>query len=189
MTLAPVSAHAGLDPISVAPSGLEPVSVAAAGRDGPWLVDGAASDATIRHLGAGHSRLSVGASDIQVLQRTEPTPAGDTASSRREVLIGGWRVVVDLEPAARADLRARARRTRAASAGSGPTDVRAMIPGVVVAVLVTAGDRVSAGQKLVIIEAMKMQNEVLAPRDGVIDRVSVNPGARIELADLLMVIS
>lgn len=180
MTLAPVSAHAGLEAVSVA---------AAIDRNGASLVDGVPSAVTIRHRGPGHSRLSVGASDIPVFQRTEPIPAGDTVHARREILIGGWRVVVDLEPAARADLRARARRTRAAGTGSGLTDVRAMIPGVVVAVLVAAGDRVIAGQKLVIIEAMKMQNEVLAPRDGVVDRVSVNPGARIELADPLMVIS
>ncbi|TAL11046.1 MAG: acetyl-CoA carboxylase biotin carboxyl carrier protein subunit [Chloroflexota bacterium] len=179
VTLAPPSVHAGLEPITVAPDG----------TDGRWLVDDTVSSVSLEHSGPGHSRLTIGDQVVQVLQRTEFAGRGAVVSVRREVLIGGWRVVVEVEPAARADLRARARRSRVDGAASGPTEVRAMIPGVVVAVPVAAGDRVIAGQKLAIIEAMKMQNEVLAPRDGVIERVSVHPGARIELGDPLMVIN
>ncbi len=108
---------------------------------------------------------------------------------RREVVIGGWRVLVDVEPAARAVLRERATRGRADMARSGPTEVRAIIPGVVISVSVTAGDTVAAGQQLLVIEAMKMHNELRTPRDGTIERVAVGPGKTIEMGDLLLVIA
>ena len=63
-----------------------------------------------------------------------------------------------------------------------------MIPGVVLAVPVAAGDTVTSGQTVVVVEAMKMQNELQAPRDGTIERVVAEPGAKIEVGDLLLVI-
>ena len=47
----------------------------------------------------------------------------------------------------------------------------------------------AAGQQLLVVEAMKMQNELRAPRDGTIDRVGVSVGVTIEIGDLLVVIS
>ena len=73
--------------------------------------------------------------------------------------------------------------------GQRPLDVRAMIPGRVAAVAVVAGDAVTAGQTLVVVEAMKMQNELRAPRDGVVERVSVGVGETIDLGDLLVVLA
>jgi 3-methylcrotonyl-CoA carboxylase alpha subunit len=54
------------------------------------------------------------------------------------------------------------------------------MPGVVVAVAVRAGDVVAAGQPLVVLEAMKMQNPVRAPRGGRVARVLVAAGAQVE---------
>ena len=110
-------------------------------------------------------------------------------SSRREVIVDGWRVELEVEPAVRAALRERARRGHEDVAHSGPTEVHAIIPGVVVSVSVTAGDAVTAGQQLLVVEAMKMQNELRAPRDGTIDRVAVGAGRTIEVGDLLLVMS
>jgi biotin carboxyl carrier protein len=110
-------------------------------------------------------------------------------TTRREVVVGGWRFEVEIEPAARAALRERATRGREAAGRSGPTEVRAIIPGVVVTVSVASGDAVTAGQQLLVIEAMKMQNELRAPRDGTIERVAVGAGAKIEVGDLLLVIA
>jgi biotin carboxyl carrier protein len=73
--------------------------------------------------------------------------------------------------------------------GSGPFEVRAMIPGRVAGVAVTVGDLVTAGQTLVVVEAMKMQNELRAPRDGTVERVSVGVGETIDLGDLLVVLT
>jgi biotin carboxyl carrier protein len=58
----------------------------------------------------------------------------------------------------------------------------------VVSVSVVAGDAVLAGQKLLVVEAMKMQNELRAPRDGVISRVAVGAGQTIDVGDLMLVI-
>jgi biotin carboxyl carrier protein len=53
---------------------------------------------------------------------------------------------------------------------------------------VTAGDAVEAGQALLVVEAMKMQNELRAPHGGVVERVAVGEGATIEHGDLLVVL-
>ena len=109
--------------------------------------------------------------------------------ARREVVVDGWRVELEVEPAARAALRERARRGREELGESGPTEVRAIIPGVVVSVSVAAGDAVSAGQQLLVVEAMKMQNELRAPRDGTVERLAVAAGRTIEVGDLLLVLA
>ena len=113
--------------------------------------------------------------------------AGD-AVGRREVVVDGWRVVVESEPEARAALRERARRGRSERVAGGPVHVRAIIPGRIVALNVAPGDDVTAGQQLLVLEAMKMQNELRAPRDGTIDRVAVGVGVNVEVGDLLLVI-
>ena len=64
--------------------------------------------------------------------------------------------------------------------GAARCEVKAIIPGKVAAVLVAAGDSVTAGERLLVIEAMKMQNELRAPRDGTIARVNVAPGENID---------
>ncbi len=73
-------------------------------------------------------------------------------------------------------------RARAARSGAGASgnDVRAPMPGRIVAVHVKEGDEVEAGAPLVVVEAMKMENEIRAPRSGRIARVAVTPGASVE---------
>ncbi len=55
-------------------------------------------------------------------------------------------------------------------------------------VSVVAGDAIVAGQQLLVVEAMKMQNELRAPRDGTVVRVGVGAGQTIEVGDLMLVI-
>jgi len=104
-------------------------------------------------------------------------------------VVDGWRVEVEVEPERRTALRERARRGRAEAARGGPTEVHAIIPGVVVAVSVDVGDAVVTGQQLLVVEAMKMQNELRAPRAGTIDRVAAGEGQTIERGDLLVVLA
>jgi biotin carboxyl carrier protein len=106
-----------------------------------------------------------------------------------EVLVDAWRFEFEVEDAGRADLRARASRDRAARVGAGePLEIRAIIPGRIASVEVVAGDAVEAGQTLLAVEAMKMQNELRAPRSGTVTRVAVAAGATVELGDLLIVL-
>lgn len=62
---------------------------------------------------------------------------------------------------------------------SGDGRVKAPIPGLISRVLVDAGEAVEAGQPLLILEAMKMENEIRAPFDGVLHAVSVAPGQTV----------
>ncbi len=64
--------------------------------------------------------------------------------------------------------------------------VKALMPGRVVRVLVSKGDTVQRGAGLLILEAMKMENEIQAPIDGVVDEIFVTPGDTVESgADLV----
>jgi biotin carboxyl carrier protein len=103
-----------------------------------------------------------------------------------EVVVDGWRFELVVEDADRADLRDRATSVRTATARDEPLDIRAIIPGRVASVAVVAGDEVTAGSRLLAIEAMKMENDVRAPRDGVVERVAVGVGETVDLGDLLV---
>ena len=107
---------------------------------------------------------------------------------RVEVVVDGWRFELEVEDAVRAALRRRATRTVDTADASGPAEIRAIIPGRVAAVRVTAGDAVEAGRTLLVVEAMKMQNELRAPRAGTVERVAVGEGETIESGDLLVVL-
>ena len=85
------------------------------------------------------------------------------------------------------------RRRRAAAAtgkkeASGRREVRAMMPGKVVDVLVSAGARVEANQGLLIVEAMKMENEIRSPVAGEIKSVQVTTGQTVKTGDLLIIV-
>jgi biotin carboxyl carrier protein len=105
-----------------------------------------------------------------------------------EVIVAGWRFDFELEDADLADLRERATAGREAAIHDGLTEVRAIIPGRVVSVAVMPGDAVEAGQRLLAVEAMKMENELRAPRAGTVERVAVAVGQTVELGDALVVI-
>lgn len=69
---------------------------------------------------------------------------------------------------------------------AGPIDVHASLPGLVVAISAGEGDEVAEGDPLVTIEAMKMQNEVRAPRAGTVAAVAVATGQPVATGTLLM---
>jgi pyruvate carboxylase subunit B len=64
-------------------------------------------------------------------------------------------------------------------------EILSPMPGLVVAVLVEEGQVVQTGEGMLILEAMKMENEIRAPRNGVVERVNVFPGQRVSKDDLL----
>ena len=69
---------------------------------------------------------------------------------------------------------------------SGDGRVKAPIPGQIVRVFVAPGQGVEPGQPLLVIEAMKMENEILAPRAGTVAAVNVAPGRGVALGELLL---
>ncbi len=67
-----------------------------------------------------------------------------------------------------------------------PCHVGANMPGMVVTVAVQPGDRVAKGQKLLTLEAMKMQTNISAERNAKVDQLLVKPGTQVETGDLLI---
>jgi biotin carboxyl carrier protein len=74
------------------------------------------------------------------------------------------------------------------AAGAGPQRVVAPMPGKVVRVLVRPGDAIRARQPLVVVEAMKMENELRAGRDGTIAEIHAKEGASVDAGALLIII-
>jgi pyruvate carboxylase subunit B len=114
----------------------------------------------------------------------------DTEGRRSvEVVVNGWRFELVVEDEERAALRDRATRDRGATVKAGDAlEIRAIIPGRVASVAVTVGDTVETGQTLLAVEAMKMQNELRAPRGGTVLRVPAATGATVEVGDVLVVL-
>jgi biotin carboxyl carrier protein len=171
------------------------------------VVDGAAIAVSLVTLGPARAALrtdagrpgatarddgaAVGLGDVpatRVLLEPVETVTDGRGAVRREIVVDGWRIELEIESERRAALRDRARRGREEAGHGGPTEVHAIIPGRIVSVSVASGDAVVASQQLLVVEAMKMQNELRAPRDGVISRVAVAPGETIEIGDLLLVL-
>ena len=100
-----------------------------------------------------------------------------------ELSIGGFRFPLEA-------LDERSRVIRELSGGSakakGPAHLTAPMPGLIVRVTVKEGDQVRAGQGLVVMEAMKMENELRATSDGVVKRVAASPGTAVEKGALIL---
>lgn len=71
---------------------------------------------------------------------------------------------------------------------AGPMELRAQMPGKVVKLLVQPGSNVEAGESLIVVEAMKMQNEMKSPKDGVVRKIYVTEGATVSAGDRLMTV-
>jgi biotin carboxyl carrier protein len=108
---------------------------------------------------------------------------------RLEVVVGGWLFEAIVESAARAELRDRAMRDAAAHHRAADLTLRAQIPGRVVRLWVNNGDVVEAGQRLLAVEAMKMENEIRAPHAGTVGLLKVAVGTLVERHDDLLTIT
>jgi propionyl-CoA carboxylase alpha chain len=172
-----------------------PVRVSLAAEHGPApamtvepdqaVVDGETIPVRLRWIATDRARLEP--EGVVVLFLGPPETGGAAPGiTRREVFVEGWRIVVEIEPAARAMLRERASRADDAMARGVASQLHAMIPGRVLSIGVAVGDPVVAGQPVMIIEAMKMQNELRVPRAGVVSRIVVAPGGTVEVGDLLI---
>jgi biotin carboxyl carrier protein len=114
---------------------------------------------------------------------------GDQAGGELAVYVNGRAVPVSIHGLTGTRTQRRpARPDRTGEARSGPGNVAAPMPGRIVKVLVNEGDAVTARQGVVVVEAMKMENEVRAPRAGTVKAVRVVQGALVEARTVLIVI-
>jgi biotin carboxyl carrier protein len=126
-----------------------------------------------RPIGAARRSLIVDGRQVEVAVK----PAGD---GRYAVSGGGALHFLEIEdPLTHLARRGRRQEARA------ERRVAAYMPGRVVAVMVAEGDAVAAGQGLVVLEAMKMQNEIQAERAGTVKSLFVRPGQAVETGDPL----
>jgi biotin carboxyl carrier protein len=72
-----------------------------------------------------------------------------------------------------------------ASAGAGSVKVSSPMPGKILSVKKNVGDSVSKGDTILVLEAMKMENDIVAPEDGTIASIDVNEGASVEAGAVL----
>ena len=74
---------------------------------------------------------------------------------------------------------------KASSGSAGSVTVNSPMPGKILSVKASEGQSVSKGDVLMVLEAMKMENEIVAPSDGTVASINVNEGASVEAGDLL----
>ncbi len=84
----------------------------------------------------------------------------------------------------------RSLRTRRSAAGTeaGPQKLTAPMPGKIVRIAVSQGDEVKAGQPIIVMEAMKMQNEMKSPKDGKVQKILTAEGSTVNAGDTLAII-
>ena len=95
-----------------------------------------------------------------------------------EVTVGGKKFSVEANQSSNPSPRKRKVVPRSSSSGSGA--VSSAIPGKIVSILVSIGDKVKVSDVLLVLEAMKMQNEIKSSIDGTVERIDCSPGEMIE---------
>jgi biotin carboxyl carrier protein len=141
-------------------------------------VDGRARPVNVARIDAHTLSLLIGSASHEVTIVPDPASRLLTvrvANTPLVVVFNGWR-----RPA---------RKEEGGSAASGPQRVVAPMPGKIVRVLVKPGDRVRARQALVVIEAMKMENELRAARDGTVAEVQAREAMSVDAGTQLVVIA
>ena len=152
------------------------VEITGAGRDLRCVIDGRLFNANAAELSPGIYSILAGGESLEA--RVE------AAGAELRVLVGGreFRAAVH-------DPRQWRRNRGAALEAEGRQQVVAPMPGKIVRLLVGAGERVEARQGLLVVEAMKMQNEIRSPKSGTVERLLVKEGQTVNAGEALAVIA
>jgi glutaconyl-CoA/methylmalonyl-CoA decarboxylase subunit gamma len=142
-----------------------------------FTLDGEAAEANCAEVALGIYSIIIDGRSYEVFISSPLGPAAGGPSGHEGTYVPtvrgrSYRVQV-LDPR-------RWRRADSLGAGDGPQEVLAPMPGKIVKVLVAEGQQVGAGDGLLVIEAMKMQNEIRASRSGRVDKIYVSEGAGVE---------
>jgi biotin carboxyl carrier protein len=107
----------------------------------------------------------------------------DLSSTELQVIVDEERFTADVR-----DPRSLKARRAKAGASEGPKKITAPMPGKVVRIISPEGTAVEAGQGVIVIEAMKMQNELKSPKKGVVKKIMAAEGATVNAGDALAVV-
>ena len=166
-----------------------------------WMVtvDGRALRATVAEIGGRWSWLIEGPAEAGLYVTPGPNEESGFSRTWRSYEVSfeaaadgrvGVRVDGESIPLSIVDPRGRGKRggRDATADASGPRAIVAPMPGRIVKVLVERGQTVAARQGVVVVEAMKMENELRAPRPGIVSEVHVSEGMSVEAQATLVVI-
>lgn len=112
---------------------------------------------------------------------------GKSFEVMQEVTTAGSNIVIGNQrfAAVARDPRSLQSRQTTDAGSQGPRKITAPMPGKVVRIMVAVGAEVEAGQAVIVIEAMKMQNELKSPRKGILKKLNVAEGAAVEAGQAL----
>jgi biotin carboxyl carrier protein len=145
-------------------------------EDGGWLcrLDGRGIevDAVLARPGVLSLRIGIKAYEVKC----------ERVGGETHLWVGSARFAAEVR-----DPRSLRGRTRTAD-DHGPKKLTAPMPGKIVRVLVNEGAAVEAGAGVLVVEAMKMQNEIKSPKKGTIQKILVGPGAAVNAGDVLAIV-
>ena len=148
-------------------------------KNGSVTVNGEAYDVTSAAIGPNTRSMLIGNKSYE----TVVVGAGDPGTY--EVAVAGEHHAVLVQD----ELTYRvAQAQEAAAANMGEVTIKSPMPGLILNVPVTVGETVSKGQTLVILESMKMENELKSPRDGIVLKVSTEASASVEKGQALVTV-
>ena len=139
-------------------------------------IDGRSVDANVVEVAPGVYSVLIGGSSVET--RVEPTLTGLRMIAGHKELVATIR-----------DPRKWNRNRSAGLASEGRQQIVAPMPGKVVRLLVAAGEKVEAGQGILVVEAMKMQNEVRSAKPGTVERLLVKEGQTVSAGEPLAIVS
>ncbi|MCA0921063.1 acetyl/propionyl/methylcrotonyl-CoA carboxylase subunit alpha [Pseudooceanicola nanhaiensis] len=190
LTVAPEVTAADLAQAALVATGLDGASGPLTGftlwqplaRQVTLLADGEVHVVTLRVIGPDHIRADVAGEEVACERLGSlwhiggrPAVAAHREAERITLFRAHGLSLSILDPLA-----------RAAAAGAGADVIEAPMPGLVKAVFAEAGETVTEGQRLAVLEAMKMEHALLAPRDGVLAEVMVSAGTQVEAGAALI---
>jgi biotin carboxyl carrier protein len=146
-------------------------------KDGRWQCRLDGRDVAIDAMLTGHDSLSILMEGISYEIRRERT------SAETNVWVAGSSYSVEIR-----DPRSLRAGKRKAGAEDGPRNLIASMPGKIVRVLVGEKAEVEAGQGIIVVEAMKMQNEIKSPKKGVVQKLIAVEGANVNAGDVLAIV-
>jgi biotin carboxyl carrier protein len=148
------------------------VELTSAGDRWQCLLDGREFPVDVTYGQNGVLSLLLGGNSYEVKQ--------EIVGTETNIVVGHERFTASVR-----DPRSFRSRSRTGTSEQGVMKIKAPMPGKVVRVLAGVGTPVEAGQSVLVIEAMKMQNELKAPKTGVVKRINVAEGAAVDAGQAL----
>jgi biotin carboxyl carrier protein len=147
-------------------------------------IDGVPVEADIAEIYPGAYSILIGGRSFEAHIDPHIEPHIDQRANNLLVSVAGREYSATVQ-----DPREWKRKRGGSVASEGRQQVLAPMPGKVVRVLAKAGDKIEAGQGILVVEAMKMQNEVRAPKSGQVERILVAEGQSVNVGEVLAVVS